>query len=635
MRKHNKRYENAVVEIVQSGIDEGTLRADNTAWVIAYGIIGMVAWSNRWFDPNSSAVDAQTIGTDLRRRDRRRPAHALINTSVDDGAPGYRHSVETHDVDVVVIGAGFAGLRALHTFRGLGMSVAVLEAADGIGGVWYWNRYPGARCDVESYDYSYAFSEELEQEWRWSERYATQPEILRYIEHVADRFDLRRDIHLRQRMTRAEYDEATGRWHVTTEDGAWSRPLPASWPSAICPPPRSRHLPGQDEFPGGSCTPRRWPHDGVDFTGQRVGVIGTGSSGMQMIPIIAPEVAHLTVFQRTPNFSIPAANALITRRAGRGGQARPTGSAAPRRRTRRAGWDSSRTGSRPWTRPRKSATRSTRRRGRDSGSASPWPTSTSCSTSRPTTPQPTSSAARSPNRSTDPAVREKLMPRGFPFGTKRPSVDSGYFPTFNRDNVALVDIREEPIERLDATGLHTARAHYDLDVLVYATGFDAMTGSLLRPEIVGRGGRTLAEHWAAGPRTYLGPFVRGFPNLFIVAGPGSPSLLSNVLLSIEQHVDWLAALIAHMRAPRRRHRRGDSAGRGRTGSQHVNARADATLYPKARSYYMGDDVPGKPRVFMPYSGGVRGYRRILERVVADGYEGLTMSRSCEYAPGRR
>jgi cation diffusion facilitator CzcD-associated flavoprotein CzcO len=540
--------------------------------------------------------------------------------------------VETHDVDVVVIGAGFAGLRALHTFRELGLSVAVLEAADGIGGVWYWNRYPGARCDVESYDYSYAFSEELEQDWRWSERYATQPEILRYVEHVADRFDLRRDIHLRQRMTRAAYDEGTGRWNVTTEDDAWSgRYLVMAVGNLST--TKEPTLPGQADFAGRILHTARWPHDGVDLTGLWVGVIGTGSSGMQMISVIAPEVAHLTVFQRTPNFSIPAANALISDEL----------DAQVKRgyRERRAAAQNSPSGL-GFVPNRQSALDATPEE-RHAFYEEAWTrlgfgfslayydlllnqqaNDTAADFIR----------AKIAEQVTDPAVREKLMPRGFPFGTKRPSVDSGYFPTFNRDNVALVDIREEPIERLDATGLHTTRAHYDLDVLVYATGFDAMTGSLLRPAIVGRGGRTLGEHWSAGPRTYLGPFVHGFPNLFIVAGPGSPSLLSNVLLSIEQHVDWLAALIAHLR------HRGDDVVEATEQAeqdwvQHVNARADETLYPKARSYYMGDDVPGKPRVFMPYSGGVRGYRRILERVVADGYEGLTMSRSCEYSPGRR
>ena len=383
-------------------------------------------------------------------------------------------------------------------------------------------------------------------------------------------------------------------------------------------------LPGQNDFRGRVLHTARWPHDGVDFTGKRVGVIGTGSSGMQMIPVIAPEVEHLTVFQRTPNFSIPAANALIT-------DAQDAQVKLGYRERRAAAQNSpSGLGFIPNRQSALDATAEERREFYENA----WTrlgfgfslayydlllnqeaNDTAADFIR----------AKIAEQVRDPATREKLMPRGFPFGTKRPSVDSGYFPTFNRDNVTLVDIREDPIQRLDATGLHTTRAHYDLDVLVYATGFDAMTGSLLRPEIVGRDGRTLAEHWAAGPRTYLGPFVSGFPNLFIVAGPGSPSLLSNVLLSIEQHVDWLAALVSHMRQD------GLDTVEASVEAEddwvaHVNARAEETLYPKARSYYMGDDVPGKPRVFMPYSGGVRGYRRILERVAANGYEGLVLTR---------
>jgi cation diffusion facilitator CzcD-associated flavoprotein CzcO len=546
---------------------------------------------------------------------------------------GYRHAVqETRDVDAVVIGAGFGGLRALHTLRGLGLSVAVLEAGEGIGGVWYWNRYPGARCDVESYDYSYAFSEDLEQEWRWSERYATQPEILRYIEHVAERFDLRRDVHLRQRMTRAEYDEDACRWRVTTEDSTWSGRFLVMAVGNLST-TKEPTLPGQESFRGRILHTARWPRDAVDFTGLRVGVVGTGSSGMQMIPVIAPDVAHLTVFQRTPNFSIPAANALISdeqdaevKRGYRDRRAAARNSPSglgfvPNRQSALEATEEERRAlyERAWTRLGFGFSLAYYDLLLDQQA-----NDTAAEFIR----------AKIAEQVDDPVTREKLMPRGFPFGTKRPSVDSGYFPTFNRDNVTLVDTREEPLERLDATGLRTTRAHYDLDVLVYATGFDAMTGSLLRPVIVGRRGRTLAEHWADGPRTYLGPFVSGFPNLFIVAGPGSPSLLSNVLLSIEQHVDWLAALLAHLQEHGL-----DTVDATPEAEDdwvaHVNARAQETLYPKARSYYMGDDVPGKPRVFMPYSGGVRGYRRILERVATNGYEGLVMERAGTPAAPRR
>jgi cation diffusion facilitator CzcD-associated flavoprotein CzcO len=526
----------------------------------------------------------------------------------------------TRDVDVLVIGAGFAGLRTLHTMRGLGRSVAVLEAGDGIGGVWHWNRYPGARCDVESYDYSYGFSEELQQEWRWSERYATQPEILRYVEHVADRFDLRRDVHLNRRMERADWDGE--RWRVSTDTGeSWSgRWLVMAVGNLST--TKAPEFPGQESFTGEILHTARWPKDGVDLGGKRVGIIGTGSSGMQMTPVVAREAAHLTVFQRTPNFSIPAANAVLDDAT----DAQVKATYAERREAARnspsgLGFVPSRLSALEATPEERRATYEAAWKRLGFGFVLAYydlildqdANDTAADFIR----------EKIGAQIDDPEVREKLMPRGFPFGTKRPSVDSDYYPTFNRDDVTLVDVRTDPIDHLTPTGIATRERHVDLDVIVFATGFDAMTGSLLRPEIVGRDGRSLREHWSAGPRTYLGLFVSGFPNLVIVAGPGSPSLLSNVLLSIEQHVDWLAALLEHL---------GDGTVEADPDAEarwvaHVNERAEATLYPKATSYYMGDEVPGKPRVFMPYSGGVRGYRRILEQVVADGYEGLTLTRA--------
>jgi cyclohexanone monooxygenase len=504
-----------------------------------------------------------------------------------------------HEVDVLVVGAGFAGLRTLHTMRELGLSVAVLEAGEGIGGVWYWNRYPGARCDVESYDYSYGFSPELEQEWRWSARYAAQPEILRYVEHVADRFDLRRDVHLRRRMTRAEFDGA--RWQVTTEAGEhWSGRFLVMAVGNLST-TKAPELPGQNEFGGQILHTARWPHEGVDLSGRRVGIIGTGSSGMQMTPVVATEAAHLTVFQRTPNFSIPAANAVIDDATDAQVEA---GYAARREAARNSpsglGFEPSKQSALEVGPEERRRTYEAARTRLGFGFVLAYYDLILDQAAN-------ESAAdfireKIGAQVDDPDTREKLMPRGFPFGTKRPSVDSDYYPTFNRDDVTLVDLRSDPIERLTATGI----------------------GSLLRPDIVGRGGRTLREHWADGPRTYLGLFVSGFPNLFVIAGPGSPSLLSNVLLSIEQHVDWVAGLLTEMCERGATVVDADPAAEVRWVS-HVNERAAATLYPKARSYYMGDEIPGKPRVFMPYSGGVRGYRRIMEKVVADGYDGLLTS----------
>lgn len=525
-------------------------------------------------------------------------------------------------VDVVVVGAGFAGLRSLHTFREQGLAVAVLEAGSDIGGVWFWNRYPGARCDVESYDYSYSFSPELEQDWRWSERYATQPEILRYINHVADRFDLRKDVHLGQRMHDASWDEQASRWEVATESGErWSARYLVMATGQLST-TKLPELPGQETFQGEIFHTGQWPHEPVDFAGKRVGIIGTGSSGMQMIPLVAQQAGHLTVFQRTANFSVPAANALLSDE--RDAEVKAT----YRDRRDRALNSPSGLGFVPSKQSALDATPEQRREHYEQA----WNTmgfGFALAYYDLLRDQKANDTAAEFIREKigaqieDPAVREKLLPRGFPFAAKRPSVDSDYFPTFNRDNVTLADIREHPITDVTPSGLHTTGAFHDLDMIVFATGFDALTGSLLRPTITGSGGQTLKQKWSAGPVTHLGLQVAGFPNMFIIAGPGSPSLLSNVLLSTEQHVDWISQLLEHLRS-----RDLDVVEATVEAEQawvaHVNERAQETLYPSAPSYYNGDEIPGKPRVFMPYVGGVRGYRRILEQVVADGYQGFEL-----------
>jgi cation diffusion facilitator CzcD-associated flavoprotein CzcO len=525
-------------------------------------------------------------------------------------------------VDMLVVGAGFAGLRALHTFRERGLDVAVVDVNAGLGGVWYVNRYPGARCDVESYDYSLSFDPDLEQDWRWSERYATQPEILRYVEHVADRFDLRRDVHLSTRMTRAAYDEQTHRWHVETDRGDWDARylVMATGQLSVTKQPQ---LEGQDEFRGEVLHTGAWPHEHVDMAGKRVGVIGTGSSGTQLVPVLAREAEHLTVFQRTPNYSIPANNAPISDE-----QDAEVKATYPERRER-ARWSPSGLG----FKPNKQSALEVGDDDRRARYEEQWKTAgfgfllayydlmldeaandTAADFIR----------DKIAAKVDDPATAERLMPRGYPFGAKRPPVDSGYFETFNRDDVDLVDMRETPLERITEKGIRTTTDEIELDTIVFATGFDAMTGALLKPEIVGRDGRTLREHWDAGPRTYLGIGAAGFPNLFVIAGPGSPSLLSNVLLSIEAHVDWIAGLLDHAA--------GQGADEVEVSEQaeadwvaHVNERAEATLYPRAASYYMGAEVPGKPQVFMPYVGGVRGYQRILDRTASEGYEGFRFS----------
>jgi cyclohexanone monooxygenase len=540
---------------------------------------------------------------------------------------------EPHDVDVVIVGAGFAGLRMLHRMRELGLSAQVLEAGGGLGGVWYWNRYPGARCDVTSADYSYSFSPELDQEWTWSERYATQPEILRYLDHVADRFDLRRDIRLNTRMTAARFREDDGDWLVETEHGDSYRATWLIMASGCLSAARVPEFPGLTSFAGSTFHTGNWPHEPVDFTGKRVAVIGTGSSGTQLVPLLANQAEHLTVFQRTPNFSVPARNAPLL----------PEEQAAlkadyPRL---RAALRNSATGmsvpafkeSALDATPEQRRARYESQWGRTGfGFVLAYADLLLDERANATAADFIRDKIREVVR--DPATAATLTPTGYPFGAKRACVDSGYFETFNRPDVTLVDVRSDPIESITARGVRTAGGEHEVDSIVFATGFDAMTGALLGPDIRGRNGVSLRERWAEGPTTYLGMAVSGFPNMFIVAGPGSPSVLTNVIVSIEQHADWLGDLIAHARARGSRIVEAEPDAERRW-VEHVNEAAAATLYPKANSWYLGDNVPGKPRVFMPYVGGVRGYRRTCERVAQDDYAGFAMSPAAAPAASSR
>ena len=536
------------------------------------------------------------------------------------------------EFDVVVVGAGFAGLRALYTLRERGHSVVVLEAGDNVGGVWNWNRYPGARCDVESYDYSYSFSEELQQEWRWSERYATQPEILRYMQHVAERFDLMRDIRLNTRMAAGDWDDERQHWTVTTADGERICARFLVMATGQLSTTKAPDLSGADSFAGEIYHTGAWPHEPVEFAGKRVGVIGTGSSGMQMIPVIAPLVEHLTVFQRTPNFSVPATIRPITDEE----DAEVKATYAERRAKLR----NSPTGlSVPISSVSALEVDDAERRAHYEAC---WPTlgfGFVLAYRDLLTDRAANDTAADFIRSKitelvdDPETLAKLLPRGFPYGAKRPSVDSSYYPTFNRDNVTLVDIKADRLEAIVPEGVRTSSRVHQLDMIVYATGFDVFTGSLFRANITGRAGLTLREAWSAGPRTLFGLMAAGFPNMFTISGPGSPSLLSNVIVSTEQHVDYVADILDRMTE------RGAVIVEPTEDAvsewvEHVNAKAAETLYPEAESYYNGDEVAGKPRVFMPYSGGVRGYRRILEKAAADDYRGFRMDVPATTTPPR-
>jgi cation diffusion facilitator CzcD-associated flavoprotein CzcO len=527
------------------------------------------------------------------------------------------------EFDAVIVGAGLAGLYMLHRLRGLGLSVRVYEAGSGVGGTWYWNRYPGARCDIESVDYSYSFSDELQQEWRWTERYAGQPEILRYINHVADRFDLRREIQFETRVSAAAFDEAAKRWAIQTDGGEHVSARFCIMAAGCLSTAQVPNFAGLTSFAGPWYHTGNWPHAGVDFTGQRVGVIGTGASGIQSIPIIARQAAHLFVFQRTPNFTIPAWNVPLDPEYERSLKANY---AEHRRKNResRAGFvvpvnD----------KPALAATPEERQRAYEARWERGGFGFTSAFADLGTNKEANDTAAafvRARIRATvhDPTVAEALSPQDHPIGAKRLPLDTDYYATFNRDNVTLVDVRRAPIEAITPTGLRTRDAAYTLDSIVFATGFDAMTGALLNIDIRGRGGDALKRKWAEGPRTYLGIATAGFPNLFIITGPGSPSVLSNMIVSIEQHVDWIADCIAYLRAHDLEGIEATIEAEGEWVA-HVNEVANATLYPLANSWYVGANIPGKPRIFMPYVGGVGAYRQKCDAVAARGYEGFILS----------
>jgi len=525
-------------------------------------------------------------------------------------------------LDAVVVGAGFAGLYALHKLRSQGLSVMVYEAAPEVGGTWYYNRYPGARCDVESVDYCYSFSDKLQQEWTWTEKYATQAEILRYLNWVADKLDLRPGITFNTRVIAAVLDEDALRWTVTTDDGETVTArfcIMATGPLSAALTP---DFPGLNTFEGEVYHTAHWPHEPVDFTGKRVAVIGTGSSGIQSVPVIGQHAEQLHVFQRTPNYSVPAGNRPLT-------DEDVAEYKANYEERRRLSWRSG--GGSPHIAHPKLTMQASAEERREAFKKR-WELG-GVLFSKTFSDQMTDMAANDEARKfyeekvraviDDPDVADLLIPTDHPIGTKRICTDTNYFQTFNKPHVNLVSVRKTPIESIDATGINTSDAHYDLDAIVLATGFDAMTGALAKIEIVGRGGQRLRDDWADGPRTYLGLAVDGFPNLFLVSGPGAPAVLANMVLHAEAHVNWIADAITFL------------DDHGYTAIEptsdavdgwitELNQRAEATLFPKANSWYMGANVPGKPRVFMLFLGGFAVYLDICHEVANAGYKGFTL-----------
>ena len=538
-------------------------------------------------------------------------------------------SIAPKHYDVVIVGSGFAGMYLLHRLRELGLTARVFEAGDDVGGTWYWNRYPGARCDAESLAYSFSFSPELEQEWEWSERYAPQAEILEYARHVSERFDLRRDIQFETRVTSAHYQDETGDWVIKTDQGNVAIAKYCIMATGCLSVPQLPDIPGVENFKGNLYQASQWPHETVSFKGQTVGIIGTGSSGIQAIPVIAEEADHLYVFQRTPNFSVPAKNAPLDRgwvaefkkhyRAHRHNHKIGNGSGfgdleiEPRKEIKEPVLSSELT--------EEQATAILEDAWESGGAkfmsaiGDQMMDENANRFAREFVHRKIHETVR------DPKIAELLCPTNHPIGTRRICVDINYYDTYNRGNVSLVSVRDHPIEQITESRVQVNGRAYELDTLVLATGFDAMTGALLRIDIQGNHGLRLADKWHAGPRSYLGIAIAGFPNLFTVTGPGSPSVLSNMLVSIEQHVDWIINCLKHMR-----NNQLDVIEAGEAAEhqwvEHVNEVANMTLFPKGGSWYLGANVKGKPRIFMPYAGGVGPYREICDGVTAAGYRGF-------------
>ncbi|MEO3932962.1 NAD(P)/FAD-dependent oxidoreductase [Micrococcaceae bacterium Sec7.4] len=530
---------------------------------------------------------------------------------------------KTQDFDVIIVGAGWAGMMALHRIRKLGLTAKVIEAGADVGGTWYWNRYPGARCDVESVHYSYSFSEELQQDWTWTERYSGQPELLAYARHVADRFDLRRDITFNTRVESAIFNESDNRWVVTTDRGDKLEATFCIMATGVLSAPKQLDIDGIDSFSGETYNTFGWPEERIDFTGKRVAVIGTGSSGIQAIPEIAKEAEHLYVLQRTPSFSLPAYNRPLT-----SSEIDETKRNYPtlREQARHSldGLALETTGSSALDLPKEERDRIYRD---VYAEGSPFKFMNMFNDIA-TNLEANATAAefvaeRIKERVAHSPIADVLIPTSYPFATRRLCIDTGYYETFTQDNVTLVNLLEEPLAGIGEHSVATTGNEYEVDCIVFATGFDAITGALSRMDIQGRAGLTLKEKWEDGARSYLGLMVSGFPNLFTVTGPQSPSVLSNMFVSIEQHVDWISNCIEHLVTNNIKSIEA-SAKAEDDWVEHAREVSEYTLFPLSNSWYLGANVPDKPRVVLPYLGGVGNYRKLTTEIAQDGYRGFTL-----------
>jgi cyclohexanone monooxygenase len=539
-------------------------------------------------------------------------------------------ATEGTDYDAVVVGAGFSGLYQLHRLRDeLGLSVKVIEKADDVGGTWYWNRYPGARCDSESHIYCYSFNEEIMEEWQWSERYPEQPEVLEYLRFVADNLDLRKDIEFETEVTSATFEEETGTWVIETDDGETVSSQFFITAVGCLSTPYVPDFDDIDAYEGETYHTGKWPHDGVDFDDKRVAVIGTGASGIQVIPEVGKEdIEHLTVFQRTPNYAVPARNSPLDDETWAEIQRNYEEIMADAH-DDRAGF--------PFESIRQTAEDLTMEeveeilepRWKEGG----WRFLAAFEDlliNRDTN-EKVSQYLREKIREAvdDPETAEKLVPTDHYYGTKRPPLHTDYYATFNKDYVSLVDVTETPIERFTPKGIQTGDGQvHEFDMVIFATGFDAMTGTLLQMDIEGRNGVTLDEKWADGPNTYLGLGVHGFPNMFTVTGPQSPSVLSNMPVPIEHHVEWISGTIADLREEETRYIEPTRAAE-EAWTEHNMDLAEQTLYTTVDSWYMNENIPDKPTVFTPYPGGVDMYHDIIREVKEKGYEGYTLANSLD------
>lgn len=528
-------------------------------------------------------------------------------------------------VDAIIVGAGFSGLYMLKQLKEQGLSALIFERGSDVGGTWYWNRYPGARCDVESPYYSYSFDAELEQEWEWTERYPAHDEIQAYLSHVTDRYSLRDDIYFNSTVTTAVYDEAEKLWSVSTFGDSHGHLTTTKYfilATGCLSAAQLPNIQGIDQYEGNIYHTGEWPKEGVDFSGQRVAVVGTGSSGVQAIPEIAKQASQLYVFQRTPNYSVPAENGPLDQQWWQEIKANY--------RAIREAAKHTPTGL-PFPPPEELATQATEER-RQEVFEQHW-TAGGFRLGQCFGDLAVDSTANEHLANfirdkidqivEDPKTAQLLKPHDHPVGSKRITVGTNYYETFNLDHVKLVDAREDPINEISSTGVRTEFEDYQVDSIVFATGFDAMTGSFTRMDIRGRGGKSLREHWEAGPKTYLGISVSGFPNMFILAGPGSPSVLTNMVSAIEQHVEWVNDHIAYLEQNELEASEANAQSEEEW-VEHVNAVSEMTLMHEANSWYLGANVPGKPRVFMPYAGGLGGYRQICDEVAAEQYKGFQL-----------